>query len=88
MIKLGFIIILMSISNATFSKDKSDIIIKSKPIICDHEEYNCPSAKGNKPWKRLKNCTEVKMVWETCQKDVHGLDRDKDGIPCEEDCSP
>ncbi len=62
-----------------------NVLVNGKPIICSREAYNCPSYDGPLQNKRLKNCDDVKLVWEKCKKDVHGLDEDMDGIPCEKD---
>lgn len=61
-------------------------IVNGNPINCSHEAYNCPSYTGKYQSKRLKNCDEVRIVWDTCKDDVHDLDRDNDGKPCEKDC--
>ena len=58
----------------------------SKGIICTKETYNCPSYKGKYQSKRLKDCKAVKKVWNECKRDVHRLDSDNDGWPCEKDC--
>ncbi|MFT6068946.1 MAG: hypothetical protein ACJAT2_003775 [Bacteriovoracaceae bacterium] len=59
----------------------------SKGIICTKETYNCPSYTGKYQGKRLKNCKAVLRVWKKCKRDVHGLDSDNDGWPCEKNCS-
>ncbi len=54
-------------------------------VNCKFNTYNCPS-RNKKDKKRLRNCKDVKKVWNSCKYDIHLLDRDKDGIPCEESC--
>jgi len=46
-------------------------------VICTHDEYNCAN---------FKTQNEAQTVYETCggvDNDVHRLDRDKDGLACE-----
>jgi hypothetical protein len=83
---LKIIIMLFSsiIFNSCVSAEK--IMINDAPVVCDKEAYNCPSYKGPYQNKRLKSCKDVMLVWKTCKSDVHDLDRDGDGKPCEEDC--
>lgn len=63
----------------------NEVLINGKPIICNHEAYNCPSYDGKFKHKRLKSCEDVKIVWSVCKGDPHGLDADKDGTPCDKD---
>lgn len=48
--------------------------------------FNCSVSRADSG-KRL---SDVKLVFETCRqqtgRDVHDLDRDQDGHPCEKDC--
>jgi hypothetical protein len=85
MLVLKWIVILIPIVTLAKSIKKSEI--NGKKIVCSKEAYNCPSYKGKKAWKRLKSCADVKIVWQACKSDVHGLDKDNDGKPCEKDCS-
>lgn len=66
------------------SKAKKSILINGKPIVCNREAYNCTAYDGPYLEKRLNSCADVKTVWVTCKGDVHGLDGDNDGHPCEE----
>lgn len=75
---------LVFLSLTTSAREK--VLINGAPIICDREAYNCPSYTGPHKNKKLKNCKDVKLVWETCKSDVHDLDRDRDRKPCEDDC--
>lgn len=46
-------------------------------IICSHDAYNCGDFKTH---------AEAQKVFETCGgigNDIHGLDRNKDGVACE-----
>lgn len=69
-----------------WAKNKNKPMVNGTPIICDKEAYNCPDYKGPYQNKRLKSCADVQLVWKTCKTDIHDLDRDHDGIPCEKDC--
>lgn len=80
------LVILCALLSPLISLSEESILINGKPVECKKEAYNCPSYKGKKVWKRLNNCDEVRIVWNTCSGDVHGLDRDNDGKPCEKDC--
>jgi hypothetical protein len=69
-----------SLADVTFNNDRE--------IECSKEMYNCPSYKGKKQPKRLRSCDDVKKVWSKCGvSDPHGLDRDRDRIPCEKLCN-
>lgn len=81
------IIFLCPLCHADVAAKRQAVLINGAPIICDHEAYNCPSYRGKYQNKRLKNCEDVRLVWDTCKTDVHGLDQDGDGKPCEHDCS-
>ena len=82
--KAFLIATLILISSTSLAKDEP--VINGKPIICNREAYNCPSYKGKYQSKRLRTCKDVKTVFNYCEGDPHGLDRDSDGIPCEEKC--
>ena len=78
--------LLLACSSTSWAKTSSGVrFTGAKEIICTKEAYNCPSYKGPNAYKRLAGCEEVRMVWKTCKIDIHDLDRDKDGSPCEED---
>jgi hypothetical protein len=62
------------------------ILINGKLLDCNNEVYNCPSYNGKYVNKRLKSCIDVETVWKNCKSDIHDLDRDKDGKPCDKDC--
>ena len=47
-------------------------------IICDYNAYNCED---------FSTCSEVMEIFYVCGYDVHYLDGDDDGIPCEILCS-
>lgn len=44
---------------------------------CSANTYNCSD---------FSTCAEAKAVFNQCSNDVHGLDRDQDGIPCDTLC--
>lgn len=41
---------------------------------CDHDWYDC---------KYYSTQEKAQMIYESCSKDIHQLDRDNDGIACE-----
>jgi hypothetical protein len=45
---------------------------------CFSNIYNCDD---------FSTCSEVMEVFDACSYDVHELDRDEDGIPCESLCN-
>ncbi len=49
----------------------------SSNIICSYNAYNCGD---------FSTCSEVMEVFNACNSDIHDLDRDNDGIPCESLC--
>ncbi len=49
----------------------------SSNIICSYNAYNCGD---------FSTCSEVMEVFNTCSYDIHYLDGDDDGIPCESLC--
>ncbi|QDG52122.1 excalibur calcium-binding domain-containing protein [Persicimonas caeni] len=57
---------------ASAQDDKSD-----DEVVCSYDAYNCGD---------FSSCTQVMRVFEACESDVHKLDRDKDGVPCEALC--
>lgn len=46
-------------------------------IVCDINFYNCGD---------FSTCEEVTKVFDFCEKDIHYLDADEDGVPCETLC--
>lgn len=46
-------------------------------IICSYNAYNCGD---------FSTCSEVMEVFNSCSYDIHYLDGDDDGIPCESLC--
>lgn len=64
----------------------ASFLVNGAPIICSREAYNCPSAKKGPKHKRLSGCEDVRRVWLACKRDVHRLDGDRMGKPCELDC--
>lgn len=46
-------------------------------IVCSSDYYNCGD---------FSTCSEVMEVFNACSSDIHGLDKDDDGIPCETLC--
>jgi len=46
-------------------------------IVCSYNAYNCDD---------FSTCSEVMKVFNTCRNDIHYLDGDDDGIPCESLC--
>jgi hypothetical protein len=46
-------------------------------VECSYDAYNCGD---------FDTCAEVRRVFDACPTDVHGLDRDNDGVPCESLC--
>jgi len=46
-------------------------------IVCSSDYYNCGD---------FSLCSEVMEIFEYCGGDVHGLDGDNDGVPCETLC--
>lgn len=46
-------------------------------IVCSYNAYNCED---------FSSCLEVMEVFNTCNNDIHYLDGDDDGIPCESLC--
>jgi hypothetical protein len=46
-------------------------------VECSHDAYNCGD---------FATCADVRRVFDACPTDVHGLDRDDDGVPCESLC--
>jgi len=46
-------------------------------IDCSSDTYNCGD---------FNSCSEVLEVFNSCNSDIHRLDRDNDGIPCESLC--
>ena len=83
--------LLLSVSCSASSNSDDDLVntsqFQSNQIICNRETYNCPSYGGKYQEKRLNNCKEVSEVWNKCGSDIHRLDGDDDGRPCEKDCS-
>ncbi|MEX1997247.1 MAG: thermonuclease family protein [Candidatus Andersenbacteria bacterium] len=52
--------------------------VAPKPAAnCSANTYNCTD---------FSTCAEAKAVFNQCSNDVHGLDRDQDGIPCDTLC--
>ena len=49
----------------------------SSDIICGYNHYNCGD---------FSSCSEVMEVFNYCSSDIHYLDGDDDGIPCESLC--
>ena len=47
-------------------------------IICDSDTYNCDD---------FTSCEDVMEVFNECDSDIHKLDNDGDGVPCEALCS-
>lgn len=80
---------LLSVScSKTSSSDAEQIAMESSrfvgsPIVCNHDVYNCPSSSDP---SRSLNCREVSEVWNACGPDIHRLDGNNDGRPCESDC--
>ncbi|MFH1365513.1 MAG: thermonuclease family protein [archaeon] len=56
---------------------KQETSSSSSDVICSYDAYNCGD---------FSTCSEVMRVFNVCNSDVHGLDRDSDGIPCESLC--
>jgi hypothetical protein len=77
---------LFMVESISYADDSKEPMINGRPLNCSREAYNCPSYKGKYQHKTLKNCDDVKLVWSICERDVHDLDRDNDGHPCERDC--
>jgi len=50
----------------------------SSDIICSSDYYNCGD---------FNTCSEVMEIFNTCNSDIHGLDGDDNGIPCESLCN-
>ncbi len=48
--------------------------IELKSIDCSYNIYNCSDFKTQK---------EAQKIFEQCEKDIHDLDRDDDGVACE-----
>lgn len=49
----------------------------SSNVNCSSNTYNCDD---------FSTCSEAEAVYNACSTDVHGLDRDQDGIPCDNLC--
>jgi hypothetical protein len=47
-------------------------------LSCDSNLYNCGD---------FESCEEVMVVFDACEEDVHSLDKNDDGIPCESLCT-
>lgn len=73
-------------TNSSFSSLENTSLANGKPIVCDRDAYNCPAYSGPYQKKRLESCEDVHRVWRACGTDVHGLDDDGDGYPCEKEC--
>lgn len=88
----GIISLAISVFNCSYAKAGSKARLSDgREVLCDSERYNCPSPSYKRnPKKKLRNCADVKLVFQTCQneqgRDVHDLDRDGDGHPCDRDC--
>ena len=69
-----------SLKESLLARDKDDNLITDPKVFCDAQEkgfydYNC---------KDFLTQGEAQKIFEACgKKDVHHLDRDKDGIVCE-----
>ena len=59
-------------TTASAQDDSSD----SEPV-CSYDAYNCGD---------FDSYAQVMRVFNACDTDVHKLDRDKDGVPCESLC--
>lgn len=46
-------------------------------IVCSSDSHNCGD---------FSSCSEVMEVFNACSSDIHKLDKDGDGIPCESLC--
>ncbi len=49
----------------------------SSNVVCSSDYYNCGD---------FSSCLAVMEVFNACSSDIHGLDGDDDGIPCESLC--
>tara|TARA_Y100000310_G_scaffold289466_1_gene315869 strand:- start:3498 stop:3788 length:291 start_codon:yes stop_codon:yes gene_type:complete len=87
----GYIILLMivmfigvfvfSSDSSTISNDENvqeESSSLDSGIICGYNAYNCGD---------FSRCSEVMEVFNACSYDIHYLDGDEDGIPCESLCS-
>ena len=55
-------------------EDKFD----SDAVICNSDYYDCSD---------FNSCEEARFVLDSCESDIHHLDGDENGVPCESLCS-
>lgn len=58
-------------------EEEEEVIVSQEEYVCSSNVYNCGD---------FSSCLEVMEVFNTCSYDVHRLDGDNDGIPCESLC--
>jgi hypothetical protein len=68
-------LVLLSLGLATTASAQDDE--SDDDVICSYDAYNCGD---------FSSCSQVMRVFRACEADVHRLDRDKDGVPCESLC--
>lgn len=66
-----------------------DTWVSERPFVveklkCVEDIYSCPTIIDGK--HHGLNCGEIDKIFKQCETDVHRLDADGDGIPCEELC--
>ncbi len=64
-------------STQTTTKAPASTKTPTGGATCSANTYNCSD---------FSTCSEAKAVYNMCSTDVHGLDRDGDGIPCDTIC--
>ncbi|QDG52147.1 nuclease [Persicimonas caeni] len=72
---LAALLAVSSLTLATTASAQDDT--SDDEVVCSYDAYNCGD---------FSSCAQVMQVFRACEGDVHKLDRDKDGVPCESLC--
>jgi hypothetical protein len=74
-----FFVLFLFLAGCTANKESSHLekisLDEVTPPDCAFDKYNCSD---------FNTQNEAQTMLEKCEKDVHGLDHDKDGTACEE----
>ena len=60
---------------SNYVEESHSLEFQTPPLECQHNIYNCSDFNSQK---------EAQKIFEQCKTDVHDLDRDNDGVACED----
>ena len=85
MSKIFLVILIISITSLIFgcTQTETNSYVEESPSLefqtpqeeCSHNIYNCSDFNSQE---------EAQKIFEQCKTDVHDLDRDNDGVACED----